>query len=51
MGKLRLTLACWDYDRTRALQDGRVEVEGVRADLPAASSRRDVLAHAPLRRI
>src|SRR5581483_11082086 len=24
MGKIRLTLACWDYDRTRALQDGRV---------------------------
>jgi len=29
MGKIRLTLACWDYDRTRALQEGRVEVEGV----------------------
>jgi 4,5-dihydroxyphthalate decarboxylase len=29
MGKIHLTLACWDYDRTRALQDGRVEVEGV----------------------
>lgn len=29
MGKIRLTLACWDYDRTRALQDGRVQVEGV----------------------
>ena len=29
MGKLHLTLACWDYDRTRALQEGRVEVEGV----------------------
>jgi 4,5-dihydroxyphthalate decarboxylase len=29
MGKIRLTLACWDYDRTRALQDGRAEVEGV----------------------
>jgi 4,5-dihydroxyphthalate decarboxylase len=29
MGKIRLTLACWDYDRTRALQDGRVELEGV----------------------
>ncbi|MEK7340856.1 MAG: PhnD/SsuA/transferrin family substrate-binding protein, partial [Candidatus Binatota bacterium] len=23
------TLACWDYDRTRALQEGRVPVEGV----------------------
>ena len=29
MGKIHLTLACWDYDRTRALQDGRVQVEGV----------------------
>ncbi|HZD40567.1 MAG TPA: 4,5-dihydroxyphthalate decarboxylase [Terriglobales bacterium] len=29
MGKLRVSLACWDYDRTRALQEGRVEVEGV----------------------
>ena len=26
---MRLTLACWDYDRTRALQEGRVPVEGV----------------------
>jgi 4,5-dihydroxyphthalate decarboxylase len=29
MGQIHLTLACWDYDRTRALQDGRVQVEGV----------------------
>ncbi len=29
MGKLHLTLACWDYDRTRALQEGKVQVEGV----------------------
>ncbi|MEE9144276.1 MAG: PhnD/SsuA/transferrin family substrate-binding protein [Candidatus Binatia bacterium] len=29
MGKTHLTLACWDYDRTRALQEGRVQVEGV----------------------
>lgn len=28
MGKLALTVACWDYDRTRALRDGRVQVEG-----------------------
>jgi 4,5-dihydroxyphthalate decarboxylase len=28
-GKLRLTLSCWDYDRTRALMDGRVGVDGV----------------------
>ena len=29
MSKLRLTLACWDYDRTRPLMDGRVQVDGV----------------------
>jgi 4,5-dihydroxyphthalate decarboxylase len=27
--RLRLTLACWDYDRTRPLMDGRVKVDGV----------------------
>ena len=27
--KLRLTLACWDYDRTRALADGSVKAEGI----------------------
>jgi 4,5-dihydroxyphthalate decarboxylase len=26
---LRLTLACWNYDRTRALVDGRVRPEGI----------------------
>jgi 4,5-dihydroxyphthalate decarboxylase len=26
---LRLSLACWDYDRTRALVDGRVQPEGI----------------------
>ena len=26
--KLPLTVACWDYDRTRALIDGRVPIEG-----------------------
>jgi 4,5-dihydroxyphthalate decarboxylase len=29
VNKLRLTLACWDYDRTRALADGSVPVDGV----------------------
>src|SRR5689334_3006467 len=29
MGKLKLTMACWDYDRTRALMDGRVSVDGI----------------------
>lgn len=27
--KLRLSLACWDYDRTRALADGRVSPDGI----------------------
>ena len=27
--KLRLSLACWNYDRTRALVDGRVPVDGI----------------------
>jgi 4,5-dihydroxyphthalate decarboxylase len=29
MSKLKLTLACGDYDRTRALWDGRVNPEGI----------------------
>ncbi len=29
MSRLRLTLACWDYDRTRALADGSVRPEGI----------------------
>lgn len=29
MPRLSLSLACWDYDRTRALQDGRVQPEGI----------------------
>lgn len=31
MSKPRLTMACWNYDRTRALSEGRVRVDG--ADL------------------
>src|SRR5258705_8482377 len=27
--KLRLTLACWDYDRVRALADGSVQPDGI----------------------
>ena len=27
--KLTIALACWDYDRTRAMRDGRVHVDGV----------------------
>ena len=29
MARLGLSLACWNYDRVRALVDGRVKVEGV----------------------
>ena len=29
MSKLRLTLACWDYDRTRPILDGTVSAEGL----------------------
>lgn len=29
MARLRLTFACWDYDRTRALADGSVQPEGI----------------------
>ena len=28
-GKLGITMSCWDYDRTRALRDGRVAIDGV----------------------
>jgi 4,5-dihydroxyphthalate decarboxylase len=33
MSKLRLTLACWDYDRTRPLMDRRVEPAGIDLDI------------------
>lgn len=33
MSRLSLTLACWDYDRTRALADGRVRPEGINLNL------------------
>src|ERR1700737_2234034 len=29
MGKLRLSLACWNYDRTRALMEGRIRPDGI----------------------
>src|ERR1700694_686174 len=29
MGKLQISLACSNYDRTRALLDGRVTVDGI----------------------
>ena len=33
MTALPLTLACWDYDRTRPLIDGRVQAEGIALDI------------------
>src|SRR3970282_514433 len=33
MADLKLTLACWDYDRTRPLIDGRVRPEGIDLDI------------------
>ncbi len=33
MPNLKLTLACWDYDRTRPLMDGRVKLEGIDLDI------------------
>jgi 4,5-dihydroxyphthalate decarboxylase len=33
MPNLKVTLACWDYDRTRLLIDGRVKPEGIDLDV------------------
>jgi 4,5-dihydroxyphthalate decarboxylase len=33
MNRLRLSLACWDYDRTRPLIDGRVVPDGIDLDI------------------
>jgi 4,5-dihydroxyphthalate decarboxylase len=37
MGRLALTLACGDYDRTRALADGSVQAEGIDLNFLAIS--------------
>ncbi len=29
MSKLRLAMACWNYDRTRALLEDRIPVDGI----------------------
>src|SRR3954469_25568900 len=29
MAKLRLTMACWNYDRTRALLEERIPIDGI----------------------
>ena len=33
MPNLKLTLACWDYDRTRPLMGGRVKPDGIDLDI------------------
>lgn len=48
MSKLRLTLACWNYDRTRALVDGRVRPDGIdlnHLDLPVEETFFRMLRH------
>ena len=48
MSKLRLSLACWNYDRTRALMDGSVRPEGIELtylDLPVEETFFRMLRH------
>jgi 4,5-dihydroxyphthalate decarboxylase len=33
VARLPLTLACWDYDRTRPLIDGRIQPRGIDLDI------------------
>ena len=43
--KLFLTVACGDYDRTKALQDGSVEPEGIKIKLYSDAVGGNFLAH------
>ncbi len=48
MAKLKLSLACWNYDRTRALADGRVKPEGIELtylDMPVEETFFRMLRH------
>ena len=48
MSKLRLSLACWNYDRTRALMDGSVQPDGIDLnylDLPVEETFFRMLRH------
>jgi 4,5-dihydroxyphthalate decarboxylase len=49
MADLKLTLACWNYDRTRALMDGSVKPEGIELNyhnsFPAATFHRMMGKH------
>ena len=48
MPRLQLTMACWGYDRTRALADGRVQPDGIALnclDLPVEETFFRMLRH------
>jgi 4,5-dihydroxyphthalate decarboxylase len=48
MADLKLTFACWDYDRTRPLMDGRVKPDGIELDIKVLHPRetfRRMLGH------
>ncbi|SFO55680.1 4,5-dihydroxyphthalate decarboxylase [Pseudonocardia ammonioxydans] len=48
MSRVPITLACWDYDRTRALSDGRVRPDGLALtylDLPVEETFFRMLRH------
>ena len=48
MSKLNLSLACWNYDRTRAIQDGSVQPDGINInyhDLPVEETFFRMLRH------
>ncbi|MFC7655361.1 hypothetical protein ACFQV8_01270 [Pseudonocardia benzenivorans] len=48
MSRVPITLACWDYDRTRALSDGRIRPDGVALtylDLPVEETFFRMLRH------
>jgi 4,5-dihydroxyphthalate decarboxylase len=48
LAKLRLSLGCWNYDRTRALADGRVKADGIELtylDMPVEETFFRMLRH------
>ena len=46
MAKPKLTLACWNYDRTHALLDGSVRAEGIDLDCQSSRFVGDIMARA-----
>lgn len=45
MANLKITLACWEYDRTRALFDARVRPEGIDLDLWSTFNVGEIMEH------